>query len=308
MASKGQGKEYTDYEEEVKGKLQETQTAGKWKGWSHHSLESLESIFSDPEVNRIYPQKTSYPPNSFSRMILRQPLQKVQNLSLLSCKMKRIWRNFWRTKILGNPTFQILMVFLVEMHVKELQTKVKFFIYSFFSFINDQSEYLTIRDDTDAKFDKDKQHNQYLEERIYRWDVCEPPTFCKFAITDGQRGVMEDLPCIFFSWSGMKDIKCWEITQLKFCFLLLAWGDWGQCTSPCHKNGHRERKRVCTNVCTEKVATTEEEKKKCRPFFNVYHNVTVTDTDTAPCTPCPAYGTWIYIFISFDLENFCFLL
>lgn len=100
------------------------------------------------------------------------------------------------------------MVFLVEMHVKELQTKVKFFIYSFFSFINDQSEYLTIRDDTDAKFDKDKQHNQYLEERIYRWDVCEPPTFCKFAITDGQRGVMEDLPCIFFSWSGMKDIKC----------------------------------------------------------------------------------------------------
>ena len=63
-------------------------------------------------------------------------------------------------------------------------------------------ENLTIRGDEDNQYNKDIHHNTYLEERIYKWDVCEIPQLCEFQMNEHQPGKIKPLPCIFYSWTG----------------------------------------------------------------------------------------------------------
>jgi len=57
-----------------------------------------------------------------------------------------------------------------------------------------------------------------------------------------------------------------------------AWGEWGACTHPCHKDGGRRRTRKCVNLCNDKEA-----EGKCKPFYNPHLNKNFTDTDFSNC-------------------------
>ena len=60
LAENGLAKEYEEYGDEILGKLQETQNKGKWQSWSYNTLDSLQSIFGEPEVNVKYSQKSNF--------------------------------------------------------------------------------------------------------------------------------------------------------------------------------------------------------------------------------------------------------
>merc|ERR1719431_1232927 len=125
------------------------------------------------------------------------------------------------------------------------------------------NKYLSIRQDDDAKFDKNTMTNQYPKEYSKTYDVCHID-ICGAISNEFEPGYTPTkIPCQYFSWS--------------------EWGNWGKCNIKCGPEGSRKRHRKCMNTCKD-----EEVEGRCRPYFNNIYNRNYTDTDTVDCTPCPA--------------------
>ena len=124
---------------------------------------------------------------------------------------------------------------------------------------------LTVRDDEDPKFDKNKMDNGRPREKLWsRYDMCDI-YLCPYKFQGEDQTPGTEVKCEIFQWA--------------------EWGDWGKCDLSCGDEGKRKRKRKCVNTCDDKVAEGDDI-KKCRPFKN-WEDKELTDTDTTVCSPCP---------------------
>merc|ERR1711936_1022755 len=127
---------------------------------------------------------------------------------------------------------------------------------------------LTVRKDNDAKFDKEKMHNEEPKDETRKFlckiEMCDVTPETKPPETSGH------VPCETTHWG--------------------QWAEWTKCDKRCHPEGKRKRFRKCLNTCTLK----QVDDSKCKGFYNPIYDKELTNMDWTRCSPCPAeeFPTW----------------